>query len=49
MCLMLTIFLDASQVSFLKHEKEMLSNSEKRASDEVCSLSERVHRLQVGC
>lgn len=25
----------------------MLKNSEKRASDEVCNLSERVHRLQV--
>nr|CAN80561.1 hypothetical protein VITISV_040288 [Vitis vinifera] len=35
------------EVSFLKHEKEMLSNSEKRASDEVRSLSERVHRLQA--
>lgn len=35
------------EVSILKHEKEMLSNSEKRASDEVCSLSERVHRLQA--
>lgn len=31
----------------MKQEKEMLRNSEKKASDEVCSLSERVHRLQV--
>ena len=46
---MLTIFLNTSQVSVLKHEKEMFSNSEKRAFDEVRSLSERVHRLQVGC
>ncbi|XP_047951702.1 nuclear-pore anchor-like [Salvia hispanica] len=35
------------EVSILKQEKEMLQNSEKRASDEVCSLSERVHRLQA--
>uniref|UniRef100_A0A7N0VHG9 Nucleoprotein TPR/MLP1 domain-containing protein n=1 Tax=Kalanchoe fedtschenkoi TaxID=63787 RepID=A0A7N0VHG9_KALFE len=35
------------EVSILKHEKEMLSNSEKRACDEVRSLSERVHRLQA--
>ncbi|KAI3466289.1 hypothetical protein Pfo_022951 [Paulownia fortunei] len=35
------------EVSFLKHEKEILQNSEKRASDEVRSLSERVHRLQA--
>lgn len=35
------------QVSVLKQEKETLMNSEKRASDEVRSLSERVHRLQV--
>ncbi|XP_059661908.1 nuclear-pore anchor isoform X2 [Cornus florida] len=35
------------EVSVLKHEKEMLSNSEKRAFDEVRSLSERVHRLQA--
>ncbi|XP_008793820.2 nuclear-pore anchor isoform X1 [Phoenix dactylifera] len=34
------------EVSILKHEKEILINSEKRASDEVRSLSERVHRLQ---
>ncbi|KAH6764476.1 hypothetical protein C2S51_015725 [Perilla frutescens var. frutescens] len=35
------------EVSVLKQEKEMLQNSEKRASEEVCSLSERVHRLQA--
>ncbi|KAL1563061.1 nuclear-pore anchor-like [Salvia divinorum] len=35
------------EVSILKQEKEMLQNSEKRASDDVCSLSERVHRLQA--
>ncbi|KAK9278500.1 hypothetical protein L1049_028066 [Liquidambar formosana] len=35
------------EVSILKHGKEMLSNSEKRAYDEVRSLSERVHRLQA--
>ncbi|XP_042066040.1 nuclear-pore anchor-like isoform X2 [Salvia splendens] len=35
------------EVSILKQEKEMLQNSEKRASDEVCSLSQRVHRLQA--
>ncbi|KAH7848388.1 hypothetical protein Vadar_002210 [Vaccinium darrowii] len=35
------------EVSVLKHEKEMLFNSEKRACDEVCNLSERVHRLQA--
>ncbi|KAM7532425.1 hypothetical protein LguiB_035835 [Lonicera macranthoides] len=35
------------EVSILKHEKEMLVNSEKRACDEVRSLSERVHRLQA--
>nr|GMC86436.1 nuclear-pore anchor isoform X2 [Ipomoea batatas] len=34
-------------VSILKHEKEILVRSEKRASDEVRSLSERVHRLQA--
>ncbi|CAI0378072.1 unnamed protein product [Linum tenue] len=34
------------EVSALKHEKEMLSNAEKRACDEVRRLSERVHRLQ---
>lgn len=35
------------QISILKHEKEILSSSEERASAEVRSLSERVHRLQV--
>ncbi|OAY26505.1 nuclear-pore anchor [Manihot esculenta] len=35
------------EVSILKHEKEMLSNAEKRACDEVRSLSERVYRLQA--
>ncbi|XP_019183396.1 PREDICTED: nuclear-pore anchor isoform X2 [Ipomoea nil] len=35
------------EVSILKHEKEILVSSEKRASDEVRSLSERVHRLQA--
>ncbi|KZV32903.1 nuclear-pore anchor [Dorcoceras hygrometricum] len=35
------------EVSILKHEKEILQNSEKRAFDEVRSLSERVHRLQA--
>ncbi|EOY14280.1 Nucleoprotein TPR, putative isoform 1 [Theobroma cacao] len=35
------------EVSVLKHEKEMLANAEKRACDEVCSLSARVHRLQA--
>ncbi|XP_042520099.1 nuclear-pore anchor [Macadamia integrifolia] len=35
------------EVSFLKHEKEVLLNSEKRALDEVRSLMERVHRLQT--
>lgn len=47
---MLNVFIKlctAPQVSVLKHEKEMLVNSEKRACDEVCNLSERVHRLQV--
>lgn len=34
-------------MSVLKLEKEILSNAERRACDEVCSLSERVHRLQV--
>ena len=40
-------FCIAPQVSVLKHEKEMLLNAEKRACDEVRSLSGRVHRLQV--
>ncbi|CAM8980267.1 unnamed protein product [Rhodiola kirilowii] len=35
------------EVSILKHEKEMFSNAEKRACEEVRSLSERVHRLQA--
>lgn len=35
------------EVSVLKCEKEMLFNAEKRASDEVRSLSERVYRLQA--
>ncbi|PIA37605.1 hypothetical protein AQUCO_03000279v1 [Aquilegia coerulea] len=35
------------EASLLKHEKELLVNSEKRACDEVRSLSERVHRLQA--
>ncbi|XP_027342867.1 nuclear-pore anchor isoform X2 [Abrus precatorius] len=35
------------ELSVLKHEKEVISNAEKRASDEVCSLSERVQRLQA--
>ncbi|KAH7688768.1 nucleoprotein TPR protein [Dioscorea alata] len=34
------------EISILKHEKEILSSSEERASAEVRSLSERVHRLQ---
>ncbi|KAL6196869.1 hypothetical protein ACLB2K_032482 [Fragaria x ananassa] len=35
------------EVSLLKQEKEMLQHAEKRASDEVRSLSERVYRLQA--
>ncbi|XP_061375357.1 nuclear-pore anchor-like isoform X2 [Gastrolobium bilobum] len=35
------------EMSVLKHEKEVISKAEKRASDEVRSLSERVQRLQV--
>ncbi|XP_011012854.1 PREDICTED: nuclear-pore anchor [Populus euphratica] len=35
------------EVSVLKLEKEILSNAEKRACDEVRSLSERVYRLQA--
>ncbi|KAF3448815.1 hypothetical protein FNV43_RR09528 [Rhamnella rubrinervis] len=35
------------QVSVLKNEKEMLVHAEKRAYDEVRSLSERVYRLQA--
>ncbi|KDO61512.1 hypothetical protein CISIN_1g045447mg [Citrus sinensis] len=37
----------AMEVSVLKHEKEMLSNAEQRAYDEVRSLSQRVYRLQA--
>lgn len=35
------------EVSVLEHEKEILSNAEKRASEEVTQLSDRVHRLQA--
>lgn len=35
------------QVSILKHQKEILANSEKRATEEVRNLSDKVHRLQV--
>nr|XP_016471043.1 PREDICTED: nuclear-pore anchor-like [Nicotiana tabacum] len=35
------------EVSVLKNEKDMLINAEKRASDEVCNLSQRVHSLQA--
>ncbi|KAG7660116.1 Nucleoprotein TPR/MLP1 [Arabidopsis suecica] len=35
------------EVSVLKQEKELLSNAEKRASDEVSALSQRVYRLQA--
>ncbi|KAL0725759.1 hypothetical protein Bca4012_040358 [Brassica carinata] len=35
------------EVSILKQEKEVLSNAEKRASDEVSALSQRVYRLQA--
>ncbi|KAF6136667.1 hypothetical protein GIB67_016123 [Kingdonia uniflora] len=35
------------EVSILKNEKNMLVSSEKRALDEVRSLSERVYRLQA--
>ncbi|KAF8729494.1 hypothetical protein HU200_017432 [Digitaria exilis] len=35
------------EVSILKHEKEILEKSEKRASDEVHDLTQRVHRLQA--
>ncbi|CAL5187045.1 unnamed protein product [Lathyrus oleraceus] len=35
------------ELSALKNEKEVLSNAEKRASDEVRNLSERVYRLQA--
>lgn len=42
-----SVFPFRKQVSVLKHEKDLLVNSEKRALDEVGSLSQRVHRLQV--
>ena len=43
-----THFLSSyQQASVLKNEKEMLVNAEKRALNEVRSLSERVYRLQV--
>lgn len=45
--LMISLLTFLSQVSALKNEKEILLNAEKRASDEVRSLSERVQRLQV--
>ncbi|KFK42334.1 hypothetical protein AALP_AA2G243000 [Arabis alpina] len=35
------------EVSVLKQEKEVVSNAEKRASDEVSALSQRVYRLQA--
>ncbi|XP_021726285.1 nuclear-pore anchor-like [Chenopodium quinoa] len=35
------------ELSVLKHEKELLLNSEKRAQDEVQDLSKRVYRLQA--
>eukprot|EP01018_Ginkgo_biloba_P028799 Gb_36757 [translate_table: standard] len=35
------------EVSVLEREKEILSNAEKRASEEVIMLSDRVHRLQA--
>ncbi|KAK4370532.1 hypothetical protein RND71_010007 [Anisodus tanguticus] len=36
-----------TEVSILKTEKDMLINAEKRASDEVRNLSQRVHSLQA--
>ncbi|CAG7903264.1 unnamed protein product [Brassica rapa] len=39
--------LSMEVVSVLKQEKEVLSNAEKRASDEVSALSQRVYRLQA--
>ncbi|GAB2250736.1 hypothetical protein Droror1_Dr00016986 [Drosera rotundifolia] len=36
-----------TEVAVLRQEKELLSNSEKRACEEVRDLSERVHRLQA--
>ncbi|CAK9875904.1 unnamed protein product [Sphagnum jensenii] len=35
------------EVAVLEKEKAMLASAEKRASEEVASLSERVHRLQA--
>ncbi|ERN04211.1 hypothetical protein AMTRI_Chr08g209850 [Amborella trichopoda] len=35
------------ELSLLKHEKDILVNAEKRASEEVVSLTRRVHRLQA--
>ncbi|KAG9439272.1 hypothetical protein H6P81_019437 [Aristolochia fimbriata] len=35
------------EVSIVKHEKDFLATSEKRALDEVHNLTERVHRLQA--
>jgi len=35
------------QASVTEREKELLAAAEKRASEEVATLSERVHRLQV--
>ncbi|CAN8233681.1 unnamed protein product [Cochlearia groenlandica] len=35
------------EISVLKQEKEVLTNAEKRASDEVSALSQRVYRLQA--
>ncbi|KAJ4756884.1 Nuclear-pore anchor [Rhynchospora pubera] len=34
------------EISILKHEKEIVVNSEKRAIEEVHDLSDKVHRLQ---
>ena len=46
---MLTLYSVSLQVSLLKQGKEMLQHDvEKRASDEVRNLSERVYGLQVG-
>lgn len=35
------------KVSVLKSEKDLLSNAEKRAQDEIQKLSERLFRVQV--
>lgn len=35
------------EVSVLEHEKDILSNAEKRVSEEVVELSKRVYRLQA--